>query len=243
MSKTVASGKRPLVDPRLKFVEKKHKYKLGRRELQSVTKWVKTFFTPFEEAELAKIVAANRRRKGEKITASQVKKEWKKIAEEGTAIHKTIEEYIQNKIDILGVENQKALAAINKYHELYRNNPGCLVYPEVRVYSEEAGLAGTIDLLLVKSDGTVVIVDWKTNRKLYDKGFKKNNHPVTGQLEDANLTHYQIQLNTYAYILEQEYGLTVSGMFIMHLKDGGVTEYRVGGLRDLVTEMIRHGKV
>ena len=66
---------------KLKYYAKSHKYKIGRKELTSVTTFVKKFFNPFDK-KVAKYVAKKRRREGEtKLTAYVVRREWKAKAE------------------------------------------------------------------------------------------------------------------------------------------------------------------
>jgi ATP-dependent exoDNAse (exonuclease V) beta subunit len=229
--------KRPLIDPLLKFDEAKHTYKVGRKKLVSVTQFIKQFFLPFNEKEIAKRVAYSRRAKGEKITAKQIIAEWHKTAEDGTLVHKEIEDYITGEKDLLEVANQKSLSGINYYHSLRTTYPGALFYPEVRIYSEKYGLAGTIDLLIITMDGAV-IVDWKTNKKLEGGGRATK---FNGVAEDK-LSLYSLQLSTYAHILEEEYGYPCKKLILAHLNEETTTVIPVTYFKSVVMEMIALGK-
>ncbi len=230
---------RPLQDKNLKFNAKNHTYKIGTTELRSVTAWLKEFFAPFDEKTVSQFVARNRQAKGEKITAAQVRKEWKKIAEEGTAVHKDIELFIRGKTDELDLQNVRSLAGTAAYKRLCNTYPEARPTPELRIYSEGLRLAGTIDLLLLNPDGTAIIVDWKTNRKLSGDG-KLTKHPAVAGLIDANLVRYQLQLSIYAYILEREHGIKVKKLVIVHLTETEAKEIVVENLRDIVEQMVKH---
>ncbi len=233
---------RPLQDNQLKFLEKSHRYKVGNTKLCSVTSWIKSFFVKFEEAKIAKYVALARQKKGEKITATQVRKEWKLLADAGTDIHKDIELYVRGEKTILDIENQKTMNGINQYHKLRQRYPNAQFFPELRIYSIDLLLAGTIDLLVITQDGRAVIVDWKTNKKIDDKSNNKNDHPVTKDLPDANLTHYTLQLSAYAYILEKEYGLETKALYLEHLFENECREITVPYVKEMIEQMVIYDK-
>jgi CRISPR/Cas system-associated exonuclease Cas4 (RecB family) len=225
----------------LKFSEKKHEYRVGKVRLRSVTEWVKSFFVPFDGKTISKYVAASRRRKGEKVTATQVRKEWKAKADDGTLVHRDIELYIRGEKTIVDVDNERSLNGINYYDlKLRQRYPNAQFFPEVRIYSEELRLAGTIDLLIITSEGNAVIVDWKTNKEITDRANNKNPHPVTGAYPDSNLLHYTLQLSVYAYILEKEYGMSTERLCLAHLTLDECKEIVVEYKKALVKEMIRH---
>ena len=63
------------------------------------------------------------------------------------------------------------------------------IYSEVMVYSEELGLAGTIDLLLFdKNSGKYSIMDWKTSKRISMRAYKnkKGTHHLTSHIDDCN---------------------------------------------------------
>lgn len=87
------------------------------------------------------------------------------------------------------------------------------VYPEYLIYREsEDGIlkiAGQIDLI-VKSGNDIILVDHKTNEKIDQKGgfntqtksTSKMKYPLNN-LEDCNMSHYTMQLSTYAWMLQK----------------------------------------
>lgn len=75
-------------------------------------------------------------------------------------------------------------------------------------------LAGQPDLLMKDADGSVVVVDWKRSRDVrFENDRRSLRYPVS-HLPDSNGWLYCLQLNVYRYLLESEYGFTVSGMFL-----------------------------
>lgn len=84
-------------------------------------------------------------------------------------------------------------------------------------------IAGQADLVVV--DGTeVTILDYKSNREIKTKSFydkkrrssDKMAYPLN-HLDDVNYYHYEMQLSTYAWIIEKNNPhLTVKGLYLLH---------------------------
>ena len=75
-------------------------------------------------------------------------------------------------------------------------------------------LAGQADALFVDAGGDIVILDWKRTKSIrFDNAFRSLKEPLD-HLPDSNGWLYSLQLNTYRYILETEYGMRVSGMYL-----------------------------
>ena len=220
----------------LKFDKKKHRYYLDTKELTSVTNFVKKFFKPFDVKKIAKYVAKNRRNKGEKITATQVKKEWKGIAQAGTDIHQEIEDWIMCQTHPL---NNKAIQGMIWFEDIPEFDH---VKCEEIVWSEELGLAGTIDCMIVHGDNSVTLVDWKTNKAIKKGGYNFGTLPPTADIKDGNLNQYTLQLSCYAYILEKEYGYKIRDLVLVHLKDDRTIPYEVEYKKDTIKEMIKWQK-
>jgi len=102
-----------------------------------------------------------------------------------------------------------------------------IVAVELKVCCLKRGVAGTIDLLLMAPDGRLLVVDWKTCRRLWLRAFADE---ITGQIphllgpfaafEDCKLTRYAIQLPTYRLILD-EAGFQTHGSILVHLPPEG----------------------
>jgi hypothetical protein len=224
---------RPLLD------KKSHTYIKDGNTYTSVTKFVKHFFTDFNELAISKYVAAARRRKGEIVTASQVRKEWKKIAKDGTTVHKHIEEYINEKRKGVTPEmpSKKAYWAAKALDGLVDLNHGMPI-PEMVLHSDKYKIAGTSDLVFISEEGAISILDWKTNKVIRTEAKQKGRLPCTSHLDDCNFIHYTLQLSVYSYLFEMLYGIPVTNLRLIHLKDDGFQVYPIVDNRAVVQEML-----
>lgn len=88
---------------------------------------------------------------------------------------------------------------------------------EWAVYDWEQKIAGTIDFVDYQN-GEYIIYDWKRSDKLIAKNglpIKNSQYgvkalPPIENLDDSPYYHYALQLSLYKYILEKNYGITVS---------------------------------
>lgn len=126
------------------------------------------------------------------------------------------------------------------------------VYPEYLIYYDNPKLdlhiAGQIDLL-IKDGNDIILGDHKTNRKIDFKGFyntstrstTKMKYPLT-DLDDVNFNHYQLQLSTYAWMLQKlNPNFNIKRLFINHYDhEGNNNIYEVQYLKDDVEKMLKH---
>ena len=84
---------------------------------------------------------------------------------------------------------------------------------ELSVYSRSLDVAGQIDAIFKQTDGTFTIWDWKRSKLLRYDNRTQMREPFE-HMSDANYSHYALQLNIYRFILQTEYNLTVSGLFL-----------------------------
>ena len=101
---------------------------------------------------------------------------------------------------------------ITLYEEVTRGHQ----YPfrtELSVYSKRLNVAGQIDAIFKQSDGTFAVWDWKRCRLLRYDCRSQMKEPFD-HLADVNAWHYFMQLNLYRYILQTDYGLPVSAMYL-----------------------------
>jgi len=225
---------------KLKFYEKSHKYKIGNKELISVTTFIGSFFESFIEREVARkqVGYAKGRnykkfKKGIIIPELDKKKatqkywlaDWKERREHGTLVHKELENYIKygrKTKEPKSIQGYKALDYLADENYMFSR-------AEEVIFNEELGIAGTIDLMIGhtnnKGEQLVSLVDWKTCKKVdniaYDdkKGIKK---PLL-EVSDTKINKYTLQLSLYAYMLELR-GFEIDKLYIVHLLDD---EYRL----------------
>ena len=199
-------------------------------EFNSVTEFISTFFQPFNEMEIAKKLIKHP--KYQKKNVSDILEDWEQRRNRGTIVHKEIEDFItqmSNNDSIImpegldlkskqGIEFLKT--SYYKQPEKKKNN---LIFSEVKVFSEKLKLAGTIDLLIYnKEKNEISLIDWKTNQniKKKDKAYKYGRQGTPAQkIYDCNFEKYTLQLSMYRYILEKFYNVSVSGLYILHLKE------------------------
>jgi ATP-dependent exoDNAse (exonuclease V) beta subunit len=152
-----------------------------------------------------------------KKTAEEIKKMWNDNANiqssAGTKLHNNIE-YYYNQIPVENdsIEYQFFLKFVKDFPNLepYRS--------EWCIYDEELKLSGSIDMIFRdKETGEFLVYDWKRSKEIKFESYGKKTSHVSciSHLPDCNFWHYSLQLNTYRYILEKNYGLKISGMFLV----------------------------
>jgi len=105
---------------------------------------------------------------------------------------------------------------------------GYKLHPEVKVFDEELGVAGTIDLLIEKPDGTYMIYDFKTKEdgkfdSFYTIDKYENFQGIASGLARTKANEYALQLSTYKLILERK-GFKVTDMAIIPFEGQMVEE-------------------
>jgi ATP-dependent exoDNAse (exonuclease V) beta subunit len=225
---------RPLRDESLVFDEEAHSYIKGEQVFTSVTQWIKSFNPPFKPFDADVWAPRSAAKRG--ITVEEMLAEWQAKGDaasaKGTKVHNEIERYI-----LTGAPVEEPLAMFGLAHLNKRRG---LPLPEVRVYSEELGIAGTIDGVYEYANGNVDLIDWKTNSKL--EGGQTYGLEDYKMLPDTKLMMYFLQLSLYGYILEKEYGRKVKTLKIVHLTLDGAEEIEVPYLKGLIEEMIEERK-
>ena len=126
------------------------------------------------------------------------------------------------------------------------------IYPEYLIYYDNPKLnlhvAGQIDLL-VKNNNDITIIDHKTNAKIDLKGFyntstktsEKLKYPLN-TLDNCNFNVYQLQLSTYAWMLQKiNPNFVIKDLILNHYDHSGKnTLYHCTYLKDDVEKMLRH---
>lgn len=134
-------------------------------------------------------------------------KEWaeenKSSIEKGNRTHKIKEGEVEEEVSV----SQPLTSSKNP--ELEFMLPSELpdgVYTERRVWSNDYMVCGTIDKLIIETVGTIRyadVHDYKSNKELKRESFKhKKMKAPFNDLDDCNFNHYQVQLNTYQWLLK-----------------------------------------
>lgn len=211
-------------DSHIHFDEGPHIYTIdGDSDYMSVTTWNHSHFEKFNPDLIIEKMMKSHKWKNSKyfgMTPDEIKAQWdqngKEASEAGTKMHYDIECFY-NDMDVEVEEDclewkyfEKFEEAIGQNLEPYRT--------EWMVWDKELKLAGSIDMVFRNPDGTLLIYDWKRCKEI-----KKHNRFQTAKTEcishfpDTNFWHYSLQLNTYKYMLEKNYGEKVVGMYLVCL--------------------------
>ena len=211
-------------DSHIVFDEGPHIYTIdGDSDFMSVTTWNHSHFPHFDADKIITKMIRSRnwtRSKYYGQTREEIKALWTKNGEEaskaGTKMHYDIECFYNDE----DVEIDEDCVEFD-YFMSFENDIGSELEPyrtEWMVWDKELKLAGSIDMIFRNPDGTLVIYDWKRCKEI-----KKNNRyqsattECINHLPDTNFWHYSLQLNTYKYMLEKNYGEKVVGMYLICL--------------------------
>lgn len=176
----------------------------------------------------------------------------RKSCERGTKIHAGLENSFYKK----GKDISLSKYQIGGKFECQKNRTSLdlenAVYPEYLIHwdspSGKLHIAGQIDLL-VKKGNSIVIGDWKTNKKIDTKSFfdskvrssVKMKFPLNN-LDDCNYYHYCLQLSTYAYIIESyNPDFSIEDLVLVHFDhNDNMTVYHLPYLRKEVERMLSY---
>ena len=174
-----------------------------------------------------------------------------KSCERGTNIHAQLENSFygdktrQNTLKKLGIGGK--FECKKNYNELILDKA---IYPEYLISRDSNDgylhLAGQIDVL-VKDGNSITIIDWKTNEKIDLKGgfntqsksSAKMKYPLN-TLDDCNYNHYQLQLSTYAWMLQKiNPNFEIKDLILYHFDHkGNETLYHCKYLKKEVERML-----
>ena len=150
------------------------------------------------------------------LDAAQIKIMWEengqKSANQGTWMHYTFELFLNcDRVNLNTPEMNLFLVFLRDLaeHRAFRT--------EWEIFGEPEQLAGSVDLVLQASDGSLVIVDWKRTAHLsgkYQNAYQNLKEPLS-HLPDCAGIHYRLQLNCYRYLIQKYYNLSVTRMVVV----------------------------
>ena len=196
-------------DRNVSFREADHVYIVDGTPLDSVTTFVNNCFPEFDSE-----LHAKRKAEALGISKEAVLEMWDKKGresrEQGTIMHKKIESFYLGK--------EPSTDETFELFKIFANKIALKPYrTEWAVYDWEQKIAGTIDFVDYQN-GEYIIYDWKRSDKLIAKNglpiknslYGEKALPPIENLDDSPYYHYALQLSLYKYILEKNYGITVS---------------------------------
>ena len=220
-------------DKLISFEEDSHTYNvIGSGEMRPVSSVIAMFFEPFN-AEVASI----RKCKGDLVAAAKLREEWESrgafASQAGTFLHKQIENYLNDIIEPqtfkCDVEYNGKFLHLNKRVDIskewsfFKAFDKATTYQPFRtewcIYDKEARMAGTVDLICARPDGTYELYDWKRSNKVNPNETNSWSSGIKGleHLPDTSYYHYCLQQNLYRYMLEKNYGIKISRMNLVVL--------------------------
>ena len=193
----------------------------------SVTTWVHSHFWEFD-ADL--IIANMMKGKGWSKskyfgqTPAEIKAGWDlnrdTAATAGTLLHSQIEAYYNKVATVGGDETDTRSIEYNYFLNFIKAFPELKPYrTEWTIYDEEVRIAGSVDMVYEKPDGTLMIYDWKRSKEIVKTTafMKFAKTDCISYIPDTNFWHYALQLNTYKTIIERKYGKTVVKLVLVCL--------------------------
>ena len=214
-------------DKRIKFYPEPHVYTIDNTPAPSASTIIAKFFPEFDS-----VYWSNRKAPELGMTPHEVALMWRTkgetAAKDGTFLHEQIENFFLNQ------EYEKP-EEFHLFESFVKENNHIKPYrTEWRIFDEHHHIAGTIDLISKNANG-YEMYDWKRSKKVVNSF---NGEPIknnqwqkgVGQLSDIDDTSYNrycLQQSMYKYILEKNYGLKVSKMYLIVLYPEYDKHYKV----------------
>ena len=236
-------------DDHIEFDEPTHIYTIdGDSNYMSVTTFNHSHFEHFDADKIIANMMTSKNWTKSKYygkTASEIKAGWDanrdSASAAGTAMHLDIEKFYNN----VSVDNDSV--EFNYFMNFHNQFKDTLVpwRTEMMVWDKDYRLAGSIDMIFENSDGELSIYDWKRCKEIIKtNGFGKyGNKECIEHLPDTNYWHYSLQLNTYKYLIEKNYGKKVKEMYLVCLhpnnKNKNYLRIKVGDLSDEVHDLLQ----
>ena len=220
-------------DAFISFDEPSHIYTVNgsSKGVVSVTKFLGNFHAKFDADKVIRNMKASPKWPTSPyfgMTDAAIKKQWQDNGNQasgaGTQLHLAIEQFLDSKqAPPSEVAESKEWSYFQQFWAKHEPElePYRLEWP---VYIAERKLAGCIDAVFRhKTNGTFFIYDWKRCKKIEaENRFESCLEPVD-HLPNTNYWHYTLQLNTYRYILERFYGISIKDMFLIVLHPDNAT--------------------
>lgn len=228
----------------VRFYEKEHEYKVGRKKLISATTMLGEFFPKFDADNIAFFVA---RREGR--TKEEVLAEWDKKRDDACDFGNAVHLFAENRLTGRACpkpqtdREKDAFRLVSDFCDKLLDEYD-IVEAEKIVFTEEHGISGTIDLVIRhKKTKKISLLDWKTNKKIEKKnGYSKPAYPPIEHLNDANFTKYSLQLNLYKNIMESEGYVDgeIDELILLHIRPKTTKAYYVEDMQKEIEEILSY---
>jgi len=230
-------------DERICFIPNTHTYLVdGSSEgIISVTSLIHRYFPSFDAARvLSRMSSSTKQQRYGNLSDLEIQKKWredgKRSAERGTALHLDIERFYNGEhVNNTSLEFMHFLA----FHETVKDYVPYRT--EWSIFDGEIDLAGQLDMLYRKGDGTYALYDWKCVKEIKRENAYEKGNGVCSLLDHCNYSHYSLQLHIYKKILETRYDLTVSEMrlVVLHPDHPEFILYELADVSDVVDKIFQ----
>jgi len=207
-------------DNRIAFYPESHVYTIDNIPVPSASTVISKFFPEFDSYGKASSLSSKNPLFG--LPVNEIVRIWKErgleAANQGTYLHNQIEKYYLN-------QPYDETGEFHLFKQFVADHQNILPYrSEWRIFDEKKGIAGTIDL--IASNGNYFeIYDWKRSKNVVDNAGNPINIDSWGScgvgklsvISNTSYNHYCLQQSLYRYILENNYGMKVSKMFLIVL--------------------------
>ena len=208
-------------DSHISFKEVGHVYTIdGESDYMSVTTWNHSHFGEFDSDRIIRSMMSKpswERSRYYGKSPEEIKAGWDAnrdvAAAAGTKLHYDIECYYN------GIPRVNESVEYQYFLNFVQNNSDLVPYrSEWMIWDTGLRFAGSIDMVFMQSDGSVLIYDWKRSKKIQSSGWGEfARTECIEHIPNANFWQYSLQLNTYKALLEKNYGLRVAGMRLVCL--------------------------
>ena len=238
-------------DAHITFDEGPHIYTIdGSSDYISVTTWVHSFFRTFDADKVIDKMMNSRNWANNKYygkTKDEIKQEWEinrdDAAMKGTQLHFEIETFY-NKLEEHDItpEMDSSAIEVTYFKNFYNDHIHLAAYrTEWMIYDKELKIAGSIDMVFKELDGTLSIYDWKRSKEIVQES-RFNEYSIDSMINyipDTNYWHYCLQLNVYKALLERNYGVQISNLFLvrLHPTSDDYEKIRVVNLQEAVEKL------
>lgn len=225
------------------------KYRVGGKELTRVTNFMKKLkkgYFGFSQSE------------NDSETPYEINRQWGNLTDyileqvvlEDPNIEDNVVEYIRQKRaqghSELDISNNAVRSLIAQFKDIKNKYPNSIILSQIGLYDETLGIAGTADIIVVKPEGTITLLDLKTSKyttkgdytvtgkdgKTYTNNYY-DRFTVGGKTYSSKAERHSAQLTIYKYLIEK-LGVKVSSIGIIPKKleldtDLSITEVRPEG--------------
>ena len=197
----------------LEFEPNAHEYRINSKYLQSITRLLGDSDARFiPDDVIRKCYRAWQKNAGSKYhgkSRDEIKQMWIDARDLGTLMHAGIESFFKTNLEFYVSSSPESI----QFRNFCREHAD-LLFPivgiEQRIVDQYYRLAGTVDLITADEiNESLILIDWKRTPKVLQP-------PDNSKTVDIS-ANYWYQLNLYREIIEKNYAVKVSQMYIVQL--------------------------